>query len=185
MTEQQALERLVQRDPEGLRWFIWRYTPYVSTVIWNVIGRCMTREDAEELCSDVFLALWQNGGRPRPGKVKSYLGVIARNKAVNKLRDRGVELGTEDDLTDLAAEGPEGALERQERTRAVRLAVNSLGYPDSEIFVRFYYYCQQTAAIAREMKLSPDVVRQRLKRGRDKLRLYFQEGGIMDEKNVL
>lgn len=185
MTEEQALKLLKQRDPEGLSWLIGRYTPYVSTVIWNVIGRCMTAQDAEELTSDVFLALWHNGDRPRPGKVKSYLGVIARNKALNKLRDRGVELAGEDDLLTFAVDGPEGAVEERELARTVRDAVEALDWPDREIFIRYYYYCQQSATIAREMDLSPEAVRQRLRRGREKLRRYFQEGGILYEADVL
>ena len=167
MTEEQALMLLRQRNPEGLSWLIGRYTSYVSTVIWNVISRCMTRQDAEELTADVFLALWHNSDRPRPGKVKSYLGVIARNKALNKLRDRGIELAGEDDLLAVAVDGPEGTVEDRELARAVKDAVEALDQPDREIFVRYYYYCQQTTAIAREMDLSPEAVRQRLKRGRD------------------
>ena len=185
MTEEQALKQLKQRNPEGLSWLIGRYTPYVSTVIWNIIGRCMTVQDLEELTSDVFLALWHNGDRPRPGKVKSYLGVIARNKALNKLRDRGVELAGEDDLVGVAVGGPEGTVEAREMARAVQSAVESLDWPDREIFIRYYYYCQPSAVIAGQMELSPEAVRQRLKRGRDKLRRYFQEGGIYNEADVL
>ena len=181
MTEEQALRLLRERDPEGLTWFIRRYTPYVSAVVWNIVGRCMTRQDAEELCSDVFLALWQNGDRPRPGKVKSYLGAIARNKAFNRLRSMGLEMGDEDDLLTVPVDGPETTVEARELARLVRAGVDGLGPPDTEIFVRFYYYCQPTADIARAMGLSSATVRQRLKRGRDKLRQYFTNGGMTDE----
>ena len=176
MTEQQALARLREKDPAGLDWFIRRYTPYVGTVIWNVIGRAMTRQDAEELCSDVFLALWQNGQKPLPGKVKSYLGVIARRKAVNALRERGgVELGTEEDMLVLPAAGPEGTVEARELARQVKAAVESLDPTDREIFVRFYYYCQTTARIGEETGLSPANVRKGLERGRVRLRTYFRD----------
>ena len=180
MTEQQALRRLRERDPAGLEWFIRRYTPYVGAVIWNVIGGTMTRQDAEELCSDVFLVLWQNGGKARPGKVKSYLGAVARHKALNRLRERGVELGTEEDILALASPGPESAFQEREMTRLVRRAVDSLDMPDREIFLRFYYYCQDTARIGREMHMTPAAVRKRLERGRDKLKRYFQKGGHLD-----
>ena len=180
MTERQALELLAQRDPEGLDWFIRRYTPYVSTVIWNIIGRRMSVQDGEELCSDVFLALWQQGGRPHPGKVKSYLGSIARHKAINKLRERGVELGSEEDIIAITASGPDEALERRELARLVREAVESLDQPDREIFLRFYSYCPSTGDIAGEMEISPAAVRKRLERGREKLKRYLKEGGHFD-----
>ena len=176
MTEQQALRRLSEKDPVGLDWLIQRYTPYVGTVIWNVIGGRLTRQDAEELCSDVFLALWQNAGKPRPGKVRSYLGVIARRKAVNALRERGgAELGTEEDMLVLAAASPEGTVEERELARQVKAAVESLDPTDREIFVRFYYYCQTAAQIAQEMDLTHASVRKRLERGREKLREYFRD----------
>ena len=180
MTEEKALALLKNRDPEGLDWFIRRYTPYVSTVIWNIIGRCMTVQDGEELCSDVFLALWHNGDRPRPGKIRSYLGAIARHKALNKLRERGVELGTEEDIIALTAEGPEHIAEKRELARLVKEAVESLDWPDREIFLRFYYYCQTTADIAAEMDLGHAVVRKRLERGREKLKRYLKERGHFD-----
>ena len=180
MTEQQALQRLKERDPEGLEWLIRRYTPYVGTVIWNIIGSAMTAQDAEELTSDVFLALWQNAGKARPGQVKSYLAAIARHKAINKLRERGVEPGSEEDVLALTAEGPEAAVEERELARLVRRGVDSLGVPDREIFLRFYYYCQSTARIGQEMGLAPPAVRKRLERGRDKLKRYFEEGGHSD-----
>ena len=180
MTEQQALGRLRERDPAGLEWFIRRYTPYVGAVIWNIIGGSMTAQDAEELASDVFLVLWQNGGKARPDKVKSYLGAVARHKALNRLRERGMEPGSEEDVLALTSPGPESALEERELARLVRQAVDSLDMPDREIFLRFYYYCQSTARIGREMRMTPTAVRKRLERGRSKLKRYFAERGYLD-----
>ncbi len=177
MTEEQALALLRERDPAGLDWFIRRYGAYVSAVVWNIIGRCMTAQDAEEVASDVFLALWQNGDRPRPGKVKGYLGSVARNRAINRLRDRGVELGTEEDILSLPADGPERAVQRRELARLVKEAVESLPPPDREIFIRYYYYCQSAADIAGALDLSAAAVRKRLERGRDRLRRYLEERG--------
>ena len=181
MTEQQALALLRQKDPAGLAWFIDHYTPYVGTVIWNIIGRAMTAQDAEELCSDVFVALWQQSDMLRPDKLRGYLGSIARHKAYSALRKRGFDLVLEEDVLDLAQEGPEARLEAQEQARLVRQAVEALAEPDREIFIRYYYYCQTAAAIGREMKLSPAGVRQRLKRGRDRLREQLLAGGVSHE----
>ena len=173
MTEEKALSLLRSQDARGLDWLIRRYTPYVSAVIANVLGRAGTRQDGEELCADVFLALWQSAGRVQPDRIKGWLGTVARRRAVDRLRQRGVELGTEDDLLTLSVPGPEDEARRRELSRLVRAAVESLGEPDREIFVRFYYYCQTTADIAKEMGLGPAGVRKRLERGREKLRAYL------------
>ncbi len=181
MTEERALALLKKKDPAGLTYFIDCYTPYVSTVIWNIISRRMSAQDAEELCSDVFMALWQTAGKLRTASVKAYLGSIARYKSISKLRRQGFEVELEEDILAFPEDGPEQLLEAKERDRLVRRAVLDMGQPDQDIFIRFYYYCQSTADIAREMDLSPAVVRQRLKRGRDKLREKLMEGVIADE----
>lgn len=185
MTEEHALALLKKKDPVGLSWFIDRYTPYVGTVIWNIIGRTMTAQDAEELTSDVFVVLWQQSDMPQPGKVRGYLGSIARHKAYSLLRKRGFDLALEEDILYLAEDGPEALLEEKEQVRIVREAVDAMTEPDREIFIRYYYYCQTATTIGREMKISPAGVRQRLKRGRDKLRAEFIMGGVLHEAAYL
>ena len=181
MTEEHALALLRKKDPVGLSWFIDRYTPYVGTVIWNIIGRTMTAQDAEELTSDVFVVLWQQSDMAQPGKIRGYLGAIARHKAYSLLRKQSVDLALEEDILTVSTDGPESILEEQEQARIVREAVNAMTEPDREIFIRYYYYYQTAAAIGREMKISPAGVRQRLKRGRDKLRAEFIMGGVLNE----
>lgn len=185
MTEEHALALLRKKDPVGLSWFMDRYTPYVGTVIWNIIGRAMTAQDAEELCSDVFVTLWQKSDMIQPGKVRGYLGSVARHKAYSLLRKWGFDLALEEDIVSIPTDGPEDILEEQEQIRIVREAVNAMTEPDREIFIRYYYYCQTATAIGREMKISPAGVRQRLKRGRDKLRAEFIMGGVLNEAAYL
>lgn len=179
MTEERALARLKKKDPAALSFFIERYTPYVSTVVWNILSRRMAVQDAEEVCSDVFVALWENAEKVREDKVKSWLGVIARNRAIDRLRRQGFDVELEDDILVTAEDTPERIVERKERDRRVREAVWSLKQPDRDIFIRFYYYCQRTEDIAAAMKLSPSAVRQRLRRGRERLRTAL--GGYLDE----
>ena len=138
-------------------------------------------QDAEELCSDVFIALWEQSDMPQPGKVRGYLGTIARHKAYSLLRKRGFELVLEEDVMTLSSVGPEEEMESREQTRLVQAAVSAMTEPDREIFIRYYYYCQRATAIAREMNMSPSAVRQRLKRGRGRLREELMKGGDLFE----
>lgn len=179
MTEEKALKLIRMGDGTGLRWCIRRYTPYVSTVVWNIIRIGMTAQDAEEITADVFWALWRSGKKPEAGKLRAWLGVVARNKAINALKAKGFELPLEERM--LETEGPEKHLEKEERRRLVRRAVEDMGAPDREIFIRHYFYGQSAAEIAGEMGLKADAVRQRLKRGREKLRQVLEKGGLGDE----
>ena len=180
MTEERALLLLRKKRQEGLEYFIETYTPYVSAVVRNVLGSQLPREDGEEVVSDVFLALWRNGDRPEPGKVKGYLGKMARNKAINKLRGHGLEFTVEENILSVPTPGPEETLEKAERSRLLRDAVQSMDWPDREIFVRYYYYGEPAASIARALKMSPAGLRQRLKRGRDRLRETLMKGDVFD-----
>ena len=91
LTEAKALRLLQQGSAEALKWFMGKYTPYVSTIIYNIIGSAMTSADVEEVASDVFFALWENADKVNSGSVRGYLGAVARNKAKNKFREAGFD----------------------------------------------------------------------------------------------
>ena len=64
-------------------------------------------------------------------------------------------------------------LDREQRDGLVREAVLSMGQPDREIFLRFYYYCQSVSVISEKMQMNPSTVKTRLHRGREKLRQHL------------
>lgn len=169
MTEAKALKKLRSKDPDGLRWLMSRYVPYVSAVVWNILRYAMTAEDAEEVVSDVFLAAWNQAEDLQNGKVKSWLGAVARNKAKNKLRELDMTLPLEEDILEL----PDRSLDRSDERQLVRQAVDSLSPKDREIFLRHYYYGQQISEISEIMGMKEATVKTRLHRGRQKLKEYF------------
>ncbi len=147
------------------------YTPYVSTVAYNIIGSSMTKEDVEEVVSDAFFALWRHASEleAEKGGIRAYLGAAARNIAKNKLRKAGVC----EELTELSAvcDGDIGAdVERRESRSELIDLITALGEPDSEIFMRYYFYEERTAHIAEALGMSVSAVKSRLMRGRGKLK---------------
>ena len=170
MTESKALRLLQQGSADALKWFIGKYTPYVSTIIYNIIGSAMSSADVEEVASDVFFALWENADKVNSGSVRGYLGSIARNKAKNKFREAGFDLPLDEDLyisEDLPLEEKQMERELQE---AVRQKVLQMKEPDREILLRYYYYYQPIPRIAQEMGMSPSNIKVRLYRARNTLR---------------
>lgn len=173
MREEKAIQKIKDREADGLQALMDKYIPYVSAVAWGILRGSMTVQDAEEVVSDVFLAAWHSPQSLIPGKVKAWLGAVARNKAKNKLRSAGRDLPLEEDILELPDDTPVGDLERAEEKRLVQEAVDSLPPKDREIFLRHYYYAQQISQIAREMKLPESTVKTRLRRGRMKLREFI------------
>lgn len=173
MDENSALRALCMRDEGALGWFIDRYTAYVATIVNNMLLPRLAASDAEEVVADVFLALWHNAANIRSGGVRAYLGAIARNKSRDALRE---ELPLEDDVLSIPTPTPEQALTERELHERTRRAVDGMGEPDREIFLRHYYYCQSVADIAAAMDMNANTVKTRLRRGRERLRAELSKG---------
>ncbi len=179
MTEEQLVKSLRRGELSALEELMDRYTPYVSSVACRILrGR---RADAEELTADVFLTAWDNRDKLRPGKVKGYLGAIARNRAFNLLRANRESLPLEDDVLLLAADGPDRALDKKEAARMVNEALSRLDRPQRELFVRHYYYGQTVQEAALAMGLNLSTAKTWLRRGRETLKTILEQEGYGHE----
>ena len=178
--EQEMWRALRRGDPRGLEELMSRYTPYVAAVAARVLpGR---PQDWEELTADVFLSAWEHRKALRPEQIRGWLGKVARNRALNRLRaSRGV-LALEEDVLCLAEDGPQRLLEEREQAELVRRALGELERPDRELFVRHYYYGQTVARAAEEMGLNPSTAKTRLRRGREKLKEHLRKAGVCVEE---
>ena len=180
MDEGKILKRLKAGDEAALGWFIERYTGYVSSIVHSLIGQAMSQADIEEVTADVFLSLWEGREKVRPGKVRSWLSAVARHRALNRLRQRHMELPFEEDILVINSPDPESECSEKELAQIVRRAVDSLPYPEREIFLRHYYYGQKVKDIARQLGINESTVKTKLRRGREALGRSLQEGGGID-----
>lgn len=165
--EKKLLLRLKNKEHGAINEAIDIYTPYLSTVLYNAIGRALSKEDSEEIISDVFVMLWRNAKSIdfEKGTIRSYIAAAARNAAFKKLKNRHdclcldeVEL-TEDDFVD-----------NNVNREWIWDAVMSLGEPDNEIFVRYYKFDEKLKTIAKSMGLNISTVKTKLARGKRKLK---------------
>ena len=82
-----------------------------------------------------------------------------------------MELPLQEDILELPGEdSPERSLTRKEEARLVRKAVDSLGEPDREVFLRHYFYAQNVQEISGIMNMNESTVKTKLRRGRSKLK---------------
>lgn len=179
MTEKQLVKALRRGDLPALEELLDRYTPYVSSIIARILrGR---QADVEELTADVFLAAWDNRDKLQAGKVKGYLGAIARNRAFNLLRADRESLPLEEDVLLLEADGPDQELDRRETARIVNRALSRLDRPQRELFVRHYYYGQTVQEAALAMGLNLSTAKTWLRRGRETLKAILEKEGYGHE----
>ena len=180
MTDDHLTEAIRDGDESALAAVISRYSGYVGAIVWNIMRCAMTLDDAQEVVSDVFYALWNHADNVQPGKLKAYLAGIARNRARSALRRAGKDIPLEDDILSLPDADPESAVMREAEYEALRKALQEMSDPDQEIFLRHYYYYQTTAQIASELHLNINTVQSRLRRGRETLKQKLIQGGEVD-----
>lgn len=172
------MEQLKQQNRRGLEKVIERYTNYVGTVLQNILRNQATQEDLEEITSDVFLSLWKHASDMRTDNLTGYLASIARSKAYNFLRRKKLPSQSLEDVvimdgsTDIPAQA-----ERSELAELLQELLHQLSEQDREIFIRYYYYCQNVREIAGELHMKEATVKTRMHRGRGKLRQLLTERG--------
>ncbi len=106
--DEDGLVRAMQYgDEAALCQIIDLYTPYVGTIVWNIVEDRLDMSDAGEIVSDVFYTLWQNAARVMPGRLKGYLASISRTRAINALRKAGRDICLEDDSIFIGFDDPE------------------------------------------------------------------------------
>ena len=67
--------------------------------------------------------------------------------------------------------------DRAELAAVLQAALDDLNETDREILLRYYFYSETTAEIGERMAMSPERIKSRLKRGREKLKQKL--GGVM------
>lgn len=166
MTEEEMVLSLKSDNTEALGELIDRYTPYISAIIGKIIGG--NPEDCRELTADVFFAAWENREKLRSGKVKSYLGEIARNRAFNFLRAGKSFLPLEEGIV-FGSDDPQDSAENRELSLKLKNALGRLDKNKKELFLRYYFYGQKVREAAEDMGIKLSTAKVWLKRGRDEL----------------
>ncbi len=179
MDETRMLRRLKAKKTDALDALIEQYNVYVCAIIRTVLGSNGTTEDIEELASDVFLSIWNHADALWPEKTKAYIGAAARNRARSFLRSMGPQPMDIDEICLAGPGNPESDILDQEQQWMIRGAVESMGEPDREIFLRYYYYYQTTAEISAVLGCTPENIRLRLSRGRERLKTILKKEDIL------
>ena len=171
------IKKLKNHDHAAFEKLVHKYLPLVSTVVYNIGGSKVTKEDMEEVIADVFVTLWKNTDKIIEGKLKGYLCSIARTKTLDKLyyiKEPPL------DIDDLPLEDDfyvESIAEANDTAEVLQQLISEIPEPDREILIRYYYYRQTAPQIAEKLRMKLPTVKSKLKRTREKLRRKLAERG--------
>jgi RNA polymerase sigma-70 factor (ECF subfamily) len=88
------IARIVERDESALAALYDRYAGMLSSVLNRILRDAQA---AEEILQDIFYQLWRTAARfdPARGSLPGWLLVIARNRAISRLRRHNPASGDE------------------------------------------------------------------------------------------
>ncbi len=176
-------EMLTRRDEGALDRLQMRHGRLGMQIAYNILH---STEDAEECLADALAAMWEQIPPHSPDPFLPYFLRAVRNLALKRhramtaqKRDGGELLSPED--WDTVAE-LELFSDREEDSERIRDALNSflgtLRREDRVLFVRRYWFEDDTAVLASSLGISENHARVRLTRIKKKLRVYLEKEGI-------
>ena len=175
--ELKLLTQLKNKERNSIDKAIDVYTPYLSTVLYNMVGNRLPKEDIEEIVSDVFVTLWKNAEYidPAKGTIRSYLAAVCRNfalKRLNKKKDY-------ENLDDIEVPDQKSTIQQDMENSALWDDVMSLGEPDNEIFVRYYKFGEKLKDISKATGINISTIKTKLSRGKRKLKIILSNAEEM------
>lgn len=162
-----------------------RYQTLICSLAYSRTGSLTQSED---LAQETFIAAWrQLGGLREPDKLRSWLCGIARNHIYDAIKKRGREPSNAAEPLDTLHDSPtmeplpaDLTIQKEEEAILWR-SIERIPEIYREPLVLFYREHQSIEAVAKNLELTEDAVKQRLSRGRKLLHeqvLAFVEGAL-------
>ena len=183
MNDQDILDLYFARSESAISATNEKYGKYCHTVAMNIL---YSHEDSEECVNDTWLRAWGAIPPKRPAMLRTFLGKITRNLALDRYDYQHAEKRSSD-LT-CAFEELEAVLPTAERTEdaADRLTLQQVlndflraqTREARTYFIRRYWYGESISEIAAACRAGEGAVRVSLFRTRNRLRKALEKGGI-------
>jgi RNA polymerase sigma-70 factor (ECF subfamily) len=178
--DEDIMRGLAAGESEALKALYEKYASLVFGIALRIVGDGRL---AEEVAQDVFLSAWKGAEsyRREKGAAATWLGRIARNRAIDALRGakaRGA-LARDDwsEVEDDRALAPEEALENEGRAVEVRAAVSELPEAQRVALSLAFFSGKSHSEIAAELGLPLGTVKSRIRDAMRVLREKLGEGG--------
>ena len=183
MEDEKIIELYFARNEKAVTETDRKYGGYCFTLANSIL---YNREDAEESVSDTYLKTWNAIPPQKPSMLKMFLAKISRNLSFSRWRKlsaekRGggaMELVLQELDTCIPAPGKvEDNLMGKELAKTIRCYLNTLSQREQDIFLRRYFFVEETETIAQRYGMKPATVLRTLYRTREKLKHFLTREG--------
>ena len=183
MQDSQIIALYFARDEKAIEETASKYGALCTRIAHNIL---QNMQDSEECVNDTWLCAWNSMPPANPPILRTYLGRITRNFAINRYKAQhrqkrgGHTVEAIAELGDIASPETEvqAQMDKQEFARVFNAFLYSLPERDCNVFLRRYFYAESAQEIAKRYGLKQDNVLKILSRTRQKLKDYLKEEGI-------
>jgi RNA polymerase sigma-70 factor (ECF subfamily) len=138
---------------------------------------------AEDVVQDVFMTLWRDPSKfdPQRGSLPGYVAMMARSRAVDRVRSRSAGMAAVDRLAvrdverDFEDDTADEQIVRRDETRRVLSALSELPATQRDAVLLAYGRGLTTTEIARESGVPLGTVKSRLRLGLQRARAAIDE----------
>lgn len=181
MTDEAIIEMYFDRNEDAIKKSDEKYGRYCMTVAGSILS---DRLDAEECVNDTWLRAWNSIPPERPSYLKLFFAKITRNLAINRYRSAtakkrgGGEVDTVlDELSECIGGDTETAVDMRALSASVNDFLGTLEVRERAIFLRRYFFSEETEVIAVKFGIKKSNVHKILSRTRKKLREQLTKEG--------
>jgi RNA polymerase sigma-70 factor, ECF subfamily len=169
------IQRIVQRDESALAALYDRYALMLSSVLMRILR---DTQAAEEILQDIFFQLWRTASQfdSARGSLAGWLIVIARNRAISRLRRHNPSEG--DELNENAVAAPvnlDNIVAQRELLGRVQGALDSLPKEQRAVLELAYFQGMTHSEIARHTGDPLGTVKTRLRSAVETLKRNLQQ----------
>lgn len=176
-TDVDLISSLRQGNQHALSIIYDRYGGLVYTLALKLLD---CRDGAEDLTQDVFLSFWKQAKfDPTRAKLSSYLCLVTRSRAIDKLRSRRSEQKSIERLQRIVVSEAnlpiplDWAIQSGQQTSVLQ-ALAMLSQQQRDVLELSYYHDLSQSAIATQLNLPLGTVKTRMRQGLIKLRQLLQ-----------
>ena len=172
-----TIEEYIKYEKLDLDKIVDDYTPYVRTIINNMVNNNLTLEDKEEVLLDVFFILWKKYNEEKNiYSLDSYIAGITRNLVKEQLKKLNCTVSINDNENILDFSSYDLYVNEREDVERLKDSINNLKSIDVKIINLYYYSSKSIKDIAKELNISEMNVKTRLHRIRKKIKKELVKG---------